>query len=253
MIVTQGRVIVLSSIRNVFFLLLLLSCPVLGQDLTPGKIFVNSVPDGAVVTLSGDTRVSGVTPVRFDHILYGDYRLEISRYGFEEYKTRLLINPSLPMEISVNLKPKTRFKASLRSLLIPGWGQRYFDKNRRGNLLTAAAIVSAAGYFWIDREFDKKYERYEEYLKQYDDIASSGTLEELRAFQPVLEEAQQDAYDYENVRRAASGAVIGVWAINMIDILFFSAPQGGTFTIKGVAVTPSSIEGNPGITLSGSF
>ncbi len=43
----------------------------------------------------------------------------------------------------------------------------------------------------------------------------------LLKLEQQLREDQQDAYDAENVRRVTIGAVAGVWALNLLDILLF--------------------------------
>ncbi|MDF1543902.1 MAG: PEGA domain-containing protein [bacterium] len=240
--------------RNTVVSILIFACSSLSaQSSMRGDVQVTSTPDGASVHITGDVKVAGVTPVHFEHLLIGDYRLEVKKYGYESYSSRLLVNPSQPLKVDISLAPKTRFKAAVRSILIPGWGQRYFEKKKRGALYTTLAVVSVAGYFLSDADFDDKFEDYELKLAEYDSLASNGTLSELRALKPKLDEAQNDAYDAENVRRVAIGSVIAVWSINLLDALFFSVPDRTTFSVKGLALNPGTIDGSPAIRLSRNF
>ncbi len=241
-------------IKKIVISILVFSCSsISAQNLMRGDVKVSSNPDGAMVRITGEVTVAGVTPARFEQLLIGDYRLDIRKYGYESYSSRILVDPSEPMNIDIHLVPKTRFKAAVRSILIPGWGQRYFEKGKRGTLYTALAVASVAGYFLADNEFDDKFDLYEARLARYDSLATLGTLGELRTLKPQLDEAQQDAYDAENVRRVAIGSVIAVWSINVLDVLFFSVPNRATFSVKGLSVNPGSINGSPAITLSRNF
>lgn len=51
-------------------------------------------------------------------------------------------------------------KAALRSLVLPGWGQRYRGHGRRGNMISAAAGGLAAGLFLADRAYRSALDTY---------------------------------------------------------------------------------------------
>ncbi|MCK4606761.1 MAG: PEGA domain-containing protein [candidate division Zixibacteria bacterium] len=94
----------------------------LAQDAAQGDVTIRSDPQGALVTLTGEMIVSGVTPARFRQLLIGKYIVSVERPGYERYTSRAFLDPSRSMEIDVKLTPKTRFKAAVRSLVVPGWG-----------------------------------------------------------------------------------------------------------------------------------
>ena len=111
--------------------------------------------------------------------------------------------------MDIRLSPKPRLKATVRSLFIPGWGQRYNDQKAKGYLLNALAIGAVLAYW--------------------------------------------DAYDTHDARRVAIGAVIAVWGVNLLDILFFYSEQRATVSIKGLAVYPTADPNWVGLTLSKRF
>jgi hypothetical protein len=214
---------------------------------------VISDPPGAEVTLQGDVTVSGITPATFNQMLIGDYRLKISRHGYENYKTKVVIDPSKPLQFDVTLSRKTKFKAAIRSLVIPGWGQRYGDQKAKGYLFSALALGSVAAFLITDDDFRTKRDRYDDRLAEYDELAKSGTYEQLAAFKPTLDAAQEDAYDAETLRRVAVGAVIGAWSVSVLDAIFFFPEEKGTFSVKGVAITPEATIDGVNLTLSTKF
>jgi hypothetical protein len=69
----------------------------------------------------------------------------------------------------------------------------------------------------------------------------------------VLERQQDKAYDAEDVRRIMIGTVIGVWTLNVIDAFFFTPQEHGSFTVKGITVTPGGQQGALGLTFSHRF
>jgi hypothetical protein len=210
------------------------------QGSAEGDVTIRSLPEGAQVTLSGAVTVSGVTPARFQQLLIGDYKLTLKKYGYETYTGRMVLDPTKRMEVDVKLSPKTRFKAGIRSLVIPGWGQKYTEQNTKGILFAALALGSAAAYLAADHRFDDKLEIYQNKLRRYDSLYYNGAIEDLRRLKPELDAAQNDAYDAENIRRIAIGMTVAVWTLNMIDVLFFFPEERATFTVKGLAIHPTA-------------
>jgi hypothetical protein len=232
----------------------LLPLSAVAQDSTGTGLVVRSNPPGAEVTLKGDATVTGIAPTWFQHRLAGSYQLEVKRHGYETHKTRLTLDPSRLMEIDVNLTPKTRFKAFARSLIIPGWGQRYTDQPTKGFLFHLLAAGSVAAFLIAEQDFDDKFDIYEDRLAAYDSAQASGAeITDLRRLHGQLVTAQDDAYDAETFRNITIGVGAGVWALNLIDVLFFYPEERGIVTVRGLSVAPGVVSDNPGITLTHKF
>ena len=228
----------------------LLPIMAVGQATMTGDLTVRSIPEGAQVTLKGEAILSGVTPVRFEHLLIGDYDLALNLHGYETYRLRVFLDPTKQMVVDVRLSPKTRFKAAARSLFIPGWGQRYAGQKGKGYAYTLLAVGSVVAYLFADARFDNKREEYNEIKHTYDSLANGGNIAHLREWRPLLEEAQEDAFEAENIRRGTIGAAIGIWGLNVIDAIFFFPKRRAQFTVKGITLQPSNSLEHPGITLS---
>lgn len=235
--------------------LIFISLPLIlnAQGIQTGSLTVRSIPEGALITLTGEVVVSGVSPATFNHVLIGDYRLELKKYGYENYKTHVVLDPNKNTQVDINLSPKTRFKAMARSLFIPGWGQRYTDQKTKGFLFTTLAVGSVVAYLIADDDFDDKKQIYDDKLREYDITKSSGTYEDLVKIHGELVEAQEDAYDAEDIRRVTIGAVIGVWGLNLLDALFLFPEERGTFSVKGLTIAPDVSPVNTGVTISMDF
>lgn len=224
------------------------------QDSTQGGLIVRSSPEGAEVVLKGDAVVAGVTPTFFQHGLVGQYRVEIRKHGYETYKTGVVLDPTRQIEISADLSRKTGFKAAVRSMVFPGWGQRYGDQKTKGLVFHLLAAGSVAAYLITDHDFDNKYERFRDREAAYDSaFAAGGSYADLQRMHEDLLDAQDRAYDAEDIRRISIGAVAGVWALGVIDALFFFPEERGTFTVKGLTVKPTADTESVGLTLSHNF
>lgn len=247
------------SLKRISLLLAFISIFILSLSIQTaqaqyaGGLSIVTIPDGALVTVKGDVTVSGVTPTKFSHTLIGLYKITIERYGYESYNTQIIIDPSKVMELNIELTPKTRFKSAVRSLVIPGWGQRYSKQKTRGLVYTMVAAASILGYFKADDDFDTKYNRFISLKSEYENIQTSGSQSQLEELLPRLTDAQDRAYDAENLRRTVIGSVIAVWSLSVIDALFFFPEEKGTFKVKNITLTPEANKQNIGLNLSYHF
>ncbi|MDH3891477.1 MAG: DUF5683 domain-containing protein [candidate division Zixibacteria bacterium] len=220
------------------------------QTVPMGDVSVTSTPTGAIATLSGEAVVSGVTPARFRHLLVGEYRLDVRMFGYETHSTRVALDPARPLEIGVSLTPKSRTKAALRSMVIPGWGQRYSGRPTKAFAFALMSAGSAVAVWLADRSFDDEYEIYQTRLREYD--AATTDMEQAR-LHPGLISAQNDAYDAENLRRITMGVAIGVWGLNLLDAFVLFPDHHAGIRVKGLTLTPTADLNQVGLSLVTKF
>lgn len=219
-------------------LLLVLSSGASGSDIT-----VTTVPDGALVAIRGEATVTGVSPVRFTQPLMGDYTIEATMPGYERRSQRVVLAPDKPMKFALKLNAKTRLKAAMRSLLIPGWGQRYGERPQKGIAFLSLSVASVLVYMIADRRFDNEYQDYLDVRQRYDDAMS--TADRLEIW-PGLQRAQRSAFDAEDDRQIAGGVVAGIWAANVLDALFFAPHRSAGISVKA-GYMGSSMTPDPGL------
>lgn len=222
------------------FIVLPLATLAFGQEKGTSGLTIRSTPPGARIMLSGDVIVSGLTPARFTHHLDGDYKLVLTMHGFEKYTTHLSLDPTREMELSVRMSPKTRFKATARSLFIPGWGQRYNDQKFKGAVFTLLAVGTALNYLRANDDYNDKNRDFRDKVAEYDLTAVNGSIDDLKRLKPLLDKAQREAYDAESYRRLSIGSVIAVWGLNVLDALFLSPGERSSFKIKGLSLKPEA-------------
>lgn len=207
-------------------------------------------PSGAEVTLSGDITVAGVSPIGIEYIFPGLYNLKIKKYGYETYNASLYLDSGPASELTVSLKPKTRFKALARSFIIPGWGQVYTDQGFKGGLLFVLVGGSALSYFVATDDYHARVDEYDNLKKDY---LIASTYEEKQRLYTEMQRARDEAYDAESLRRITIGAVIASWTINILDLFFFFPDYGGSVLTENLTIKPDLEEGGGQISLTYRF
>ncbi len=218
-----------------------------------GGLTVRSTPPASLVTLEGAVTVTGITPTTLYHRLAGPFDVTVSRPLYEKYHTTLYLEPGRSQSLDVKLSPKTRFKGALRSMFIPGWGQLYSEQKGKSILFGVLAIGSASAFLIADHNFQIKYDRFKESDELYQNARDSADFGTLRDLDARRRAHQEEAFDAEDVRRGTIGAVIGVYALSLLDVLFFFPDDKGALNIEGVSVTPTTNSGTFGLALSRNF
>ncbi len=205
------------------------------QEIAPGGVLIDSNPAGATAELSGPLKLSGLTPATFPQRLDGRYELTIKKPGYEKYQATMYLQSDRAFSVSVNLKSKTRFKATMRSMLIPGWGQIYSEQKKKGAFFMVLTVGAAAAYFASDNEFRYRRDLYETSLAQFN---AALTYEEKELLFPELKATRQRAYDAETERLITIGVGVGIWGLNFLDALLFFPDYGKNAVISDITIKP---------------
>ena len=237
--------------KRILLTLLIIALPLIvtAQGIT-GGFTVDSNPPGALVTLDGALMLTGVTPVNFKQGLDGKFKIKVEKQGYESYKSSVFLQSGKATTLNIRLKPKTRFKAVSRSLLIPGWGQMYGGQKFKGTMFLLLAAGGVASYLIADSDFDDKQEEYDRLNGEYQ---SAVTYSEKERLYPILSDARKDAYDAENIRRITIGVTIGVWGLSLLDALLFFPEERGSFIVDQISIEPDLEQGGAKIVLSSRF
>ena len=183
-----------------------------------GEIVITSRPPGATVYLNGEYDLVANTPARLPIDVSGRYKARVTRPGYETWKGELTFVPGSANEIDIRLKMKTRFRAALRSSLIPGWGQIYYGNSQRGTILMSAAIISAASIIYADRIYGDRSRDYSVALANF---SAASSIEDKNRLKIILDASQRDAYDAETNRNMTIAIGAAAWALNVLDALVF--------------------------------
>lgn len=219
-----------------------------------GSLTIVTAPPGAEVTLAGEARLAGVSPVTFGYLLIGEYHLTVTKRGFESYTTTLILDPSRSQQVDVVLKPKTAAKAALRSILIPGWGQKYTGQKTKSLVFGGLFFGSVIHLYGKHRDVLDSRDEFDNRLRAYDrSVAAGGNIADQERLYHELSVSQRTTYDAEGDRKTAAIVTMGVWGLNVIDAIFFTPTERATFSIKGLTITPSTDLSGAGVTFTMAF
>lgn len=215
---------------------LLVSSIAFGQSEPGGAVTITSRPPGCTVYLSGEIELVTTTPVTLQERLQGMYVVRALRPGYETWKGTMTFSSAGTQALNIDLRPKTRLKAAVRSLCIPGWGQYYAGEKRRSLLWGIATLSSGVLAVVYESGYRDRKSDWEDGMRRFDD---AGTIEDKEIARKDVLRLQQRAYDAETGRRRAWGIAAGVWTVNLLDaIVFFPAEERFSHMPVTVGATP---------------
>ena len=131
----------------------------------------------------------------------------------------------------------SRTGAALRSLLVPGAGQRYLGRTSRADFfLGAGAVLAAAAIASHDALLEAEREQAVAELS----FAQAEAEEEIRLTREILETAGEKVDDREILRWSFFGAAAGVYLWNVLDALSIGRGTGSEESDLSWSVAPTS-------------
>ncbi|MFC2170738.1 PEGA domain-containing protein, partial [Calditrichota bacterium] len=169
-----------------------------------GLISFSSLPKGTSVYI--DTMFIGVTPLEGRSFSVGEYSARLERYGCESgRRMKVTVDEYKTIRIKDNLKHKTKSRAILYTMIIPGTGQIYTGRKTPG-WIYAAGELAALGYFALTiSDYNGKIKTYDEAAIREDVIS-----------------AYEDAESAQGRMFTAGGIAAGFYIWNVADVLLFS-------------------------------
>jgi len=230
------------------FCLILMPHKIFAQDA--GNVLINTDPQGALVRLNGELNMSGVTPVRFDRVLSGRYQMDIIRDGYENFSAVNYFSEAQVSQLDIELVPKTRTKAFFRSLIFPGWGQRYYGNNTKATFFTLGTVASLVTYVFVKDDYDSKVDDYNDRKAAFND---ANQWSELPRLQSALYDAQKRADDAEEIVNIVTAVTVGIYALNLLDS-FLLFPDFDRYTeYKAITAAPEVESNRVALKLSVNF
>ena len=182
-------------------------------------VTIKSNPAGAVVHLNGDYQFIGRTPFVIPYPIFGPYELKVKKLGYESIRTRITFSDDTGNIVNIRLKPRTRYKAMYRSMLFPGWGQRYSERKTVGTIFFGATTASLIYLAKKEKEYRSRQTDYELALRSYQQGGLSFD-EQQQAFGRV-ENALRQLEDARDSRDITLYVVGGIWLLNVLESVFF--------------------------------
>jgi hypothetical protein len=191
----------------------------LAQANADQGIQIIASPKGTVVHLHGEYSVAGSTPYILNQNLDGVYQIKARRPGYENYTAKFRFKPGVSHRISIRLTPKTRGRAFLRSMFIPGWGQSYTDQLTKAYFIRSLTVGALTYFIVRDVKYQRAVDDFEAAVKMYE--ANQKNSELAEALLLDVQSAQVIVDNRFESRRTALLILGSVYAYNLLDALLF--------------------------------
>ncbi len=179
---------------------------------------VDSSPLGGSVEVLGPIKAVGITPFYAPRFPVGSYEVSVGRQGYYTRRTRVLLNSGDSIHVDAQLRPKSAAGGFIRSVVFPGWGQRFNERPGRGAFYTGAEIAAAgvATYLWT--QYNHSVTRYNRIA---DSLAFATTVDDVTLYTRKLAERDASVQKHKDNTRTAVYVAAGVWVVNALDALVF--------------------------------
>lgn len=198
---------------------------------------VNSTPVGGSVQVLGPIRAVGITPFYAPRFPVGSYRVSVGRQGYYTRRTRVLLSAGDSVHVDAQLRPKSAFGGFIRSVAVPGWGQRFNERPGRGVLFLGAEIAAAGTAVYLSTQYNHAVTRYEQIA---DSLRAATTAEEVDLYTRKLAEREGSYTRKKHNATVAAYVAAGVWAANALDALLFGPVREDLPSVSLDATPPPS-------------
>lgn len=183
------------------------------------QITLSTNPNGAKIEMKGEYIITGVTPLKIPYDLTGVYKIKSSRNGYENWSAIYDFSGNNSKDFFFKLKPKTRFKAGLRSIFFPGWGQFYSDRKIQGFLISGLELTSALYTIKKITDHNRIIENYDKLLGNYNKTNLTYQKRQNLKNQLINQEIKaEEAYDKKQMWIYI---LASVWTYNILDAIVF--------------------------------
>jgi len=204
---------------------------------------VTSQPAGVIVRLNGAYSFVGRTPFKVPYPLLGRYDVKAGKPGYESEASVVEFVQNEESSLSIRLIPKTRWKAAIRSLVFPGWGQ-FYGGERLKAIVIGAIQAGLAGYTLM--AINDYNDSNRKMNLAFANFNAESKLEDFQEVQARYLGVRND-YDYQQTLVLISA---GFWAANLIDSFLFFSNGRHSIDVLPVEASMSGGLGKTGFRLS---
>lgn len=199
--------------------MMIISSIVQGQEKTKKAVVIKSEPSGAMVHFEGENGFIGITPLRLRSNLKGNYKITVLKSGYEKSKSNYYFTGNETGTMRIKLSPKTRFKAGLRSLVFPGWGQVYSERKTTGIFFSIIQAGTGIVTLLAHNDYSKAWDQYENAFNDYEE--NKKFFDKREQYWTVVENKYKKVEDAFNNREKWLYIMGGIWLYNFLDAIIF--------------------------------
>ncbi|MDQ7051601.1 MAG: DUF5683 domain-containing protein [candidate division KSB1 bacterium] len=187
------------------------------NDKNGGGTRIETTPGGAVVYLKGEYRLAGRAPFVISQPLIGVYEIKARKRGYETYAATHVFRPGLPERLQIRLTRKTRLRAMIRSMFVPGWGQVYSEHRFKGVVLGSAQLVSGLYLLVTDSRYQKAVDAFNSAVRAFKIYEKNAEVRDL--YIQKIFETQKDVDKHYEIRKRALIIAASIYMYNLLDAL----------------------------------
>jgi hypothetical protein len=183
------------------------------MNLFEGILSFSSLPKNSLISIDGE--LMGLTPLENINLEQGRYIVEVGIPGYEKLPAfDLNIDSSMVYHLTLpRLIPKTKMKAFMRSAIVPGWGQRYYEEPKKSTGFGTTALLSGLFCLYNQLQYSQLSSDYDKAVADYQNSGSPETKVEH-----MLNMYDQLKVNEQNTNMGAY-VLGGIYTLNLIDIL----------------------------------
>lgn len=178
-------------------------------------------------------RIDGMSiasPVTGHNLGPGYYKIGVRARGYEKWQKTVEIISNRGLDLDVQLSQRSRWKASLKSTIWPGWGD-FPDRKKSGVLMGILQIGAAAGAVWYHLDYRNNLEEYDAATKRFGDIENFPSYSEYESHYQMMRSKRNEVLNSMRLRDILLlSAVVGVRIIGAVESAAFM-PGGEERTI----------------------
>ena len=153
---------------------------------------------------------------------FGQHTILAKKPKYQTFKSSFMVAKNEPLNIDIQLIPKSKSKSKLYSTLFPGFGQIYAEHYTRGIIYTALSIGAGLVINTTYQDYQDEKSLMDQYYEDYQSASGSAVSQLSLQYQD-----QVDVVNDVQIQLAAYAIVLGTtWLVNIIDAYLFNGLPG---------------------------
>jgi hypothetical protein len=157
-------------------------------------------------------------PVDEIEVPFGEHSISVIKSGYEDFKQNIDVNSDKSYTVPYRMIKKTHNSALSRSLLFPGLGQMYNDRNIAGYAWSGAFVVSLGNL--VNKQL-KYNDRVDAFNAAADAYLNEKNLAMIPQKKGELINAENIRDEVEAKRNLWIGITAGIYLLNIADLYLF--------------------------------
>jgi len=153
---------------------------------------------------------------------FGQHTILAKKPKYQTFKSSFKVDKNEPLNIDIQLIPKSKSKSKLYSTLFPGFGQIYAEQYTRGIIYTVLSVGTGLVINTTYQDYQDEKSLMDQYYFDYQNASGASVT--------TLSLQYQDQVDVVNdvqIQLAAYAVILGTtWLVNVIDAYLFNGLPG---------------------------